>query len=70
MTREKISIGDIVFIHLYGANGKEIKTSDYRHPHSVCEVDGKLGVYYGKGERREFTPFDNFATDVVFEKYE
>lgn len=56
--------GDVVFIHFHGADGREIKTRDYGHPHPVYEENGKTGVYYGG----KFTPFAEFSDSVTFER--
>ena len=59
---------DIVFIHFHDVNGREFKTRDYGHPHPVYEENGKTGVYCGEGENKKFTPFENFAPSVTFER--
>lgn len=60
--------GDIVFIHFHDVNGREFETRDYGHPHPVYEENGKTGVYFGEGDRNKFTPFENFAPSVTFER--
>lgn len=67
---------DIIKVHLYDLSNKEIKTRNYGKAFRVYEKAGKLGIdwntekspYTCKGD--VFTPFETFATSVIFENIE
>lgn len=67
---------DTIKVHLYDSSNKEIKTRNYDKTFCVYEKNGKLGIDWNtekspctcKGDI--FTPFETFATSVVFENVE
>lgn len=67
---------DMVKVHLYDADSKEIKTRNYSKVFRVYKKNGKLGIdwnterspYTCKGD--VFTPFETFAQSVIFENIE
>lgn len=56
---------DKIKIHLYSTNHKEIKTRNYEKVFTVSEKGGKLGIDWAG-----FTPFEDFASSVIFEDVE
>ncbi len=56
---------DMIKVHLYDMNNKEIKTRSYDKIFIVHEKDGKLGIDWNT-----FTPFETFASSVIFENIE
>ena len=71
--RHNLRAGDDVLVHLY-SNGTEIITRNHGKHFIVYEIGGKLGIkwnterspYTCRGE--EFTPFNTFASSVIFER--
>lgn len=67
---------DMIKVHLYGTDNKEIKTRNFDKVFRVYEKSGKLGIdwntdqspYTCKGE--VFAPFHTFAHTVIFENIE
>ena len=67
---------DMIKVHLFGTDSKEIKTRNFEKVFEVYEKNGKLGIdrntekshYTCHGE--VFTPFYTFASTVVFENVE
>lgn len=67
---------DMIKVHLYDTSKKEIKTRNFDKVFRIYEKSGKLGIdwnterslYTCKGEI--FTPFETFASTVVFENVE
>lgn len=65
-----------ITVHIFGTDGKEIKTLDSNTAYTVCEKNGKLGINYNT-ERKQttsdgdvFVPFESFSYTVVFENVE
>lgn len=58
-----MKINDKIKVHLFDTNNKEIKTKNFDKIFTVCEENGKLGIYWTE----EFTPFETFAHTVIFE---
>lgn len=65
-TDSGISVNNMVKVHLYDTNGKEIKTNNFDEVFKVYEKDGKLGIDWNN----EFAAFETFASSVVFENTE
>lgn len=67
---------DMIKVHLYGTDNKEIKTRNFDKVFKVYEKNGRLGIdwniekspYTCKGD--VFTPFETFASTVIFENVE
>lgn len=67
---------DKIKVHLYDTSNKEIKTRNCDQVFTVYEKNGKLGIDYNtersaytcKGDI--FTPFETFASTVIFENVE
>lgn len=67
---------DKIKVHLYDTSNKEIKTRNCDQVFTVYEKNGKLGIDYNterstytcKGDI--FTPFETFASTVIFENAE
>lgn len=57
MKNYELKAGDKIKVRIYGTNGKVIKTRNYDEIFTVCEENGKLGIYWTE----EFTPFENFC---------
>ena len=63
-------------VHLFGTSNKEIKTRNFDKVFTVYKKGGKLGIdwntehsqYLCKGDI--FTPFNTFASSVIFEDIE
>nr|DAT22353.1 MAG TPA: hypothetical protein [Bacteriophage sp.] len=58
---------DIIKVHLFGTDKKEIKTRNFEKVFNVYEKNGKIGIDW-KGDI--FTSFDTFAGTVIFENVE
>ena len=58
-----MKINDKIKVHLFDTNNKEIKTRNFDKVFTVCEENGKLGIYWTE----EFAPFESFAPSVKFE---
>ncbi len=67
---------DTIKVHLYDTSNREIKTRNYGKVFPVYEKNGKLGIDWNTGKSPctckgdIFTPFETFATSVVFENVE
>lgn len=67
---------DMIKVHLYDTNNREMKTRNYDKVFHVYKKNGKLGIDYNaekspytcKGD--VFTPFETFAQSVIFENVE
>lgn len=65
---------DLIKVHIYGTDNREIKTRNFDRLFTVYEKNGKLGIdwntdhcpYLCNGD--EFTPFEIFSHIVIFEK--
>lgn len=53
----ELRINDKIKVHLFDTNNKEIKTRNFNKIFTVCEENGKLGIYWTE----EFAPFETFA---------
>ncbi len=68
-----MTVNDRIKVHMYDTNGKEIKTRVFDKIFKVYENNGKLGIdwnverspYICNGD--VFTPFETFASSVIFE---
>lgn len=54
---KNLKINDQVKVRIYGMDGKPIKTNNYDEVFTVCEENGKLGIYWTEG----FAPFESFC---------
>ena len=71
-----LKVNDKVKVRIYGTDGKAIKTRNFNKVFTVYEKNGKMGIdwnteqstYTCKGDI--FTPFETFATTVIFENVE
>lgn len=71
-----LKVNDKVKVRIYGTDGKAIKTRNFDKIFAVYEKNGKMGIDYNteqnpytcKGDI--FTPFETFATTVIFENVE
>ena len=67
---------DKIKVHLYDTSNKEIKTRKYDQVFTVYEKNGKLGIDYNTEQNTYtckgdiFTPFETFASTVIFENVE
>lgn len=67
---------DIIKVHLFGTDKKEIKTRNFNKVFKVYEKNGQLGIdwnvekspYTCKGDA--FTPLEAFAQSAIFENVE
>ena len=57
MKNYELKAGDKIKVRIYGTDGKAIKTRNFDEVFTVCEENGKLGIYWTE----EFTPFENFC---------
>lgn len=57
MKNYELRAGDKIKVRIYGTDGKAIKTRNFDEVFTVCEENGKLGIYWTE----EFTPFENFC---------
>lgn len=57
MRNYELKADDKIKVRLYGTDGKAIKTRNFDEVFTVCEENGKLGIYWTE----EFTPFENFC---------
>ena len=71
-----LKVNNKIIVHIFGTDGKEIKTLDSNTVYTVCEKNGKLGINYNT-ERKQttsdgdvFVPFESFSYTVVFENVE
>lgn len=71
-----LKVNNKIIVHIFGTDGKEIKTLDSNTAYTVCEKNGKLGINYNT-ERKQttsdgdvFVPFKSFSYTVVFENVE
>ena len=71
-----LKVNNKIIVHIFGTDGKEIKTLDFNTAYTVCEKNGKLGINYNT-ERKQttsdgdvFVPFESFSYTVVFENVE
>lgn len=70
-----MKVNDKIKVHMYSF-GEEIKTRNFDKVFTVYEKNGKLGIDYNierspytcKGDT--FTPFETFASTVMFENVE
>lgn len=70
-----MKVNDKIKVHIYSF-GKEIKTRNFDKVFTVYKKNGKLGIDYNterilytcKGD--VFTPFETFASTVIFENVE
>lgn len=60
---KNLKVNDKVKVRIYGIDGKAIKTRNFDEVFTVCEENGKLGIYWTE----EFAPFESFAPSVKFE---
>lgn len=65
---------DIIKVHLFGTDKKEIKTRNFNKVFKVYEKNGQLGIDWNVEKRpckgEVFTPFNTFASLVIFENVE
>lgn len=67
---------DLVKVHLYDTNNKEIKTRNIDKVFKVYKNNGKLGIDWNTEHNpcicngEVFTPFYTFASSVIFENVE
>lgn len=66
ITLDTIKAGDMVKIHFYDTNKKEIETNVHDKAFQVYEKNGKLGIEWANG----FSSLDTFASSVNFENIE
>lgn len=57
MKNYELKKGDKIKVRIYGTDGKAIKTRNFDEVFTVCEENGKLGIYWTE----EFTPLENFC---------
>lgn len=57
MKNYELKTGDKIKVRIYGTDGKAIKTRNFDEVFTVCEENGKLGIYW----EEEFAPFENFC---------
>lgn len=68
-----MKINDLVKVHMYDTNGREIKTRNFDRLFTVYEKNGKLGIDWNTEHNQcisngdEFTQFETFSHTVVFE---
>lgn len=73
MVRIMLKVNDVIKVHLFDTNNKEIKTRNFNKTFVVYEKNRKLGIdwntekrpYVSEGE--VFCPFETFDYTVVFE---
>lgn len=67
---------DMIKVHLYGCDEKEIETRNLGKVFKVCEKNGRLGIDWNTDKSpytchgNIFTPFESFASTVIFENIE
>lgn len=61
-----LKINDKVKVRIYGTDGKAIKTKNFDEVFTVCEKNGKLGIYWTE----EFTPFESFCNTEFLKQIE
>lgn len=52
-----LKVNDKVKVRIYGTDGKAIKTRNFDEAFTVCEENGRLGIYWTE----EFAPFESFC---------
>lgn len=68
-----LKTNDKVRVHIYDTCNREIKTRNYGSAFIVKEVGGKLGIDWNTEKSpttcdgEVFTPFETFASEVIFE---
>lgn len=68
--------GDKINVHVYDTCNREIKTRNYGTIFTVKEANGKLGIDWNTEKSpttcngETFTPFETFASSVIFENVE
>lgn len=62
----KFKVNDKVKVRIYGTDGKAIKTRNFDEVFTVCEENGKLGIYWSE----EFTPFESFCNTEFLKQIE
>lgn len=63
---KNLKINDKIKVRIYGTDGKVIKTNNFDEVFTVCEKDGKLGIYWTE----EFAPFDSFCNTEFLKQIE
>lgn len=54
---KNLKVNDKVKVRIYDSHGKAIKTRNFDEVFTVCEENGKLGIYWTE----EFTPLESFC---------
>ena len=54
---KNLKVNDKVKVRIYGTDGKAIKTNNFNEVFTVCEENGKLGIFWVG----EFAPFESFC---------
>ena len=65
-----LKVNNKIIVHIFGTDGKEIKTLDSNTAYTVCEKNGKLGINYNT-ERKQttsdgdvFVPFESLYSCI------
>lgn len=61
-----LKVNDKVKVRIYGTDGKAIKTKNFDEVFTVCEENGKLGIYWTE----EFAPFESFCNTEFLKQIE
>lgn len=71
-----LKVNDKVKVHLFDTSNKEIKTRNFDKVFTVYEKNGKMGIDWNTEQSPYtckcdiFTPFEAFASTVIFENVE
>jgi hypothetical protein len=63
---KNLKVNDKVKVRIYGTDGKAIKTRNFDEVFTVCEENGKLGIYWTE----EFAPFETFCNTEFLKQIE
>lgn len=63
---KNLKVNDKVKVRIYGTDGKAIKTRNFDEVFTVCEENGKLGIYWTE----EFAPLDSFCNTEFLKQIE
>lgn len=66
MKNYELKAGDKIKVRIYGTDGKAIKTRNFDEIFTVCEENGKLGIYWTD----EFAPLESFCNTEFLKQIE